>query len=374
MRLKILFFFLLSDFVFSQNINVNNDFNYSLIRNSNLTGLIETDFSFNIRPLDSNYFSEIIDNQYRLLFSNESESVQIKSLGINYFIEFNSHHPYNRNNGTMVPNRGYQHIISPGIFFKLGPLSIQFKPEHHYGENKMFDGFWEGHYPIIWSKRYRLWNRIDMPERFGTEIFNRTTLGQSSIRLNWKNISFGISNENLWWGPSIRNSIMLSNHAEGFKHITFNTTKPISTFIGNFEWQIITGKLESSGFTPPRTDFEYAGTKLYIPKINQNGDTDDWRFMQGFIISYSPKWIKGLSFGFIRWVQMYSALVNGKYHWLIGKPTYFPAFKNLFRKNDKYQIMNNKPTKLQVFLLIGFGKMQKLKFIQSFILMIQSRI
>ncbi len=337
MRLKILFFFLLSDFVFSQNINVNNDFNYSLIRNSNLTGLIETDFSFNIRPLDSNYFSEIIDNQYRLLFSNESESVQIKSLGINYFIEFNSHHPYNRNNGTMVPNRGYQHIISPGVFFKLGPLSIQFKPEHHYGENKIFDGFWEGHYPIIWSKRYRLWNRIDMPERFGTEIFNRTTLGQSSIRLNWKNISFGISNENLWWGPSIRNSIMLSNHAEGFKHITFNTTKPISTFIGNFEWQIITGKLESSGFTPPRTDFEYAGTKLYIPKINQNGDTDDWRFMQGFIISYSPKWIKGLSFGFIRWVQMYSALVNGKYHWLVGKPTYFPAFKNLFRKNDKYQ-------------------------------------
>ena len=237
----------------------------------------------------------------------------------------------------MVPNRGYQHIISPGVFFKLGPLSIQFKPEHHYGENKIFDGFWEGHYPIIWSKRYRLWNRIDMPERFGTEIFNRTTLGQSSIRLNWKNISFGISNENLWWGPSIRNSIMLSNHAEGFKHITFNTTKPISTFIGNFEWQIITGKLESSGFTPPRTDFEYAGTKLYIPKINQNGDTDDWRFMQGFIISYSPKWIKGLSFGFIRWVQMYSALVNGKYHWLVGKPTYFPAFKNLFRKNDKYQ-------------------------------------
>ena len=59
-------------------------------------------------------------------------------------MEFNSNHPYNRNNGTMIPNKGYQHIISPGIFFKLGPLSIQLKPEHHYSDNKVFDGFWEG--------------------------------------------------------------------------------------------------------------------------------------------------------------------------------------------------------------------------------------
>ena len=60
-------------------------------------------------------------------------------------------------------------------------------------------------------------------------------------------------------------------------------------------------------------------------------------FLQAFIISYSPKWIDGLSFGLIRWVQMYSALVEGKYSWLDGNPTYFPAFQNFFRKNDKYE-------------------------------------
>ena len=37
---------------------------------------------------------------------------KIKILPIDYNIEFNSHHPYNRNNGSMVPNRGYQHILS----------------------------------------------------------------------------------------------------------------------------------------------------------------------------------------------------------------------------------------------------------------------
>ncbi len=234
----------------------------------------------------------------------------------------------------MIPNRGFQHIFSPGIFMKIGPMSIKIKPEHLYAENKKFNGFWEGHAPDIWAKRYLLWNRIDMPERFGDKRHNKILLGQSNIKFNWKKISIGFSNENIWWGPSIRNSIMMSNHAQGFKHISFKTSKPIESPIGEFEWEFITGKLESSGFTPPNIDYEYAGTKLYVPKINQMGSENDWRYLQGYIISYSPKWIDGLSIGFIRWVNMYSALVKGKYIWMKGSPTYFPVFSNLFRKND----------------------------------------
>jgi hypothetical protein len=34
---------------------------------------------------------------------------------------------------------------------------------------------------------------------------------------------------------------------------------------------------------------------------------------------------------------MYAALVEGKYWWMEGSPTWFPAFQNLFRKNDEYE-------------------------------------
>mgnify|MGYP001493027196 CR=1 FL=1 len=323
-------------FNYSQNINVNDSYNYEFIRTSVLKGDYESEYSFNIRPILSDEF-ENFSNQFKTITGNERNTLMIKTLGIDYFIEYNSHHPYNRNNGTMIPNRGYQHIISPGIFFKIGPLTVKFKPEHHFSENKIFDGFWEGHYPEIWAKRYKLWNTIDIPERFGNSRHNKTTVGQSSIKLNWKNFSLGISNENIWWGPSLRNSIMMSNNAQGFKHITFHTNKPLETFVGNFEWQFITGRLENSGYTPPNVDFEYAGTKLYVPKINQMGDTDDWRFLQAMIISISPKWIDGFSIGFIRWVQMYSALIEGKYWWMEGKPNFFPVFANLLRKNDTYE-------------------------------------
>ena len=344
MNIRKLFFLIFPIFGFGQNLNLNDDFNNQLIRYSVLSNEIDTEFSLNVRPLNFNSFSKVLGNQYKTISINNSKTLQIKTLGIDYFIEYNTHHPYNRNNGTMIPNRGYQHLISPGLFFKIGPLDITLKPEHHFAENKNFDGFWDGHYSEIWAKRYRLWNHIDIPERFGNTTHNKTTLGQSSIKLNWKNFSLGISNENLWWGPSIRNSIMMSNHAEGFRHITFNTNKPIATTIGNFEWQFITGRLENSGYTPPRTDFEHAGTKLYVPKINQLFETDDWRYLQGFIISYSPKLIDGFSFGIIRWVQMYSALIRGRYNWIKYRRNYFPIFDNLFRKDNPlvdYEIQTN---------------------------------
>ncbi len=329
----------------SQSINLNESHIIDFFRTSQLSGDLKSDFSFTLKPFDINNF-----NINSTLFNNEKYSPTIlnffkgkgklKMLPVDYNIEFNSHHPYNRNNGSMIPNRGYQHIISAGIYAEIGPLSIQIKPENLFSQNKDFEGFGEGpngHYPVIWAKRYRLWNKIDMPERFGDKKLNKNLIGQSSIKLNFKSLSLGISNENIWWGPSIRNSIMMSNHARGFKHITFNTTKPIKTIIGNFEWQLITGRLESSGYLPANSNFEYAGTKIYVPKINQIGELNDWRYIQGYSITYSPKWVSGLSLGFMRWVQMYSALVRGKYTWFEGRPTWFPAFKNLFRKNDLYE-------------------------------------
>ena len=342
--LSLFFTFIIS---YSQTINLNESYLTDYLRTSQLVGNFKSDVSFTLKPFDISkngieISKEIFDSEKYAptLLSFLKGNGKIKILPIDYNIEINSHHPYNRNNGSMVPNRGYQHIVSSGIYAEIGPLSIQLKPEYLFSENKDFEGFGEGpngHYSAIWAKRYSLWNKIDMPERFGEKSINEILIGQSSIKLNYKGLSIGVSNENIWWGPSIRNSIMMSNHARGFKHITFNTNKPLTTKIGNFEWQIISGRLESSGFTPPNTEIEHAGTKLYIPKINQRGRTDDWRYLQGYSITYSPKWISGLSLGFIRWAQAYSALYRGEYVWMEGNPSWFPAFQNLFRKNDRYQ-------------------------------------
>ncbi len=338
MKKILLFFFLCHSSVSSQILDLNNSFYNDLIRLKSINKENRIDNSLTILPLDISSLNEIeyINDYSKTVIKNKNSSVFLSVYPINYSVEYNTLTPYNRNNGNMIPNRGYQHLLSAGFFAKLGPLEISLKPEHHYSENLEFDGFWIGHYPEIWEKRYALWNVIDMPERFGNVRHNNIFLGQSSISLKYKNFSLSLSNENIWWGPGIRNSIMMSNHAGGFKHLSLKTNKPIKTRIGNFEWQFITGRLESSGFNPPRTDYEYAGRLLWIPKINQLAEQDDWRYLQGYILTYSPKFIKGMNIGFVRWTMMYSALIEGRYFWMKGNPTYFPIFSNLFRKNDKY--------------------------------------
>ncbi|MBT7622959.1 MAG: hypothetical protein HN595_00365 [Flavobacteriaceae bacterium] len=336
------FFIFFSICLSAQTINLNESHLIDYFRTSQLTGHLNSDFSFTQRPIHLgknglNINDSIFNlNEYSPTVLNFMKGKGfIKVLPIDFNIEYSSKHPYNRNNGSMIPTRGYQQLISAGLYAEIGVLSINLKPEYLFSENKIFDGFYDGHADVIWAKRYNLWNHADIPERFGQKSHNKTLIGQSSIKINYKGLSFGVSNENIWWGPSIRNGIMMSNHSTGFKHITFNTNRPIKTKVGNFEWQFVTGRLEPSGFTPPQTDRTYAGTLLYVPQGNQTGNYVDWRYFQGYSITYSPKWTPNLSIGLIRWVQFYRALLDGEYFWMEGNPGYFPVFSNLFRKNDK---------------------------------------
>ncbi|MBT4613528.1 MAG: hypothetical protein HN773_06605 [Flavobacteriaceae bacterium] len=333
--LSVVFCFCFFQKVQAQTINLNEGFIQQNLRTAQLLGEFDPSVSFTSLPIHTGKIGVKIDSS--LIGSNEYGATlktffgkhgTLKILPVDFIMEYSSHHPYSRNNGSMIPNRGYQQLVSFGFHAELGPLSIQFKPESIYAENRNFEGFPDSHYGITWARRYNLWNHIDMPERFGENAYKKSLFGQSSIRLNYKGLSLGLSSENIWWGPSIRNSIMMSNQAQGFNHITFNTTRPIKTPIGNFEWQVVTGRLEGSGFRPPVPNQTFGGTNLYFPK------NDDWRYYQGLTFTYSPKWVEGLSLGFIRWVQMYGEFAT-------TNSDYFPVFDGLFRKNDRYGLTSD---------------------------------
>lgn len=312
----------------AQNMSLGTPVLEDYLRRQQLLGKIDSSISFGLRPLNfgkeglqldssvfrpSDYFPE------KLSFLKGKGIVKLLPAEIR--LNYDSNHPYSRNDGAMIRSRGIQTLVSAGIYVEMGPLSIQLKPEIVYAENSNYDGFSEEHFGIIWSRRYVWYNHIDTPERYGVEAYKKILPGQSSLRLNKWGLSLGISTENIWWGPGIRNSIMMSNNAQGFEHITFNTTKPLKTKVGSFEWQVVTGILESSGFPPPDTTRTLTRIRLYVPKV------EDSRYFQGLNFSYSPKWIKGLTLGATRWVQAYSEFIK-------ETNDYLPAFSNLFRDND----------------------------------------
>jgi len=277
------------------------------LRRAQLLGEIDSSISFTSRPLFptismklANTFDPYVTMDKErwtkfdgaLRFANNKGVIRL--LPFTWQQQFNTHHPFSLNDGAMIPAKGYQTLISGGFYAQYGPINIQLRPEYVFAENQSFQGFYKEQSDQVWAEYYLLNNVIDTPEKFGNNTYKRMFWGQSSARLTFGPLSLGISNENLWWGPGVRNSLMMSNSAPGFKHITFNTVKPIRTWIGSFEGQIICGRLEDSGFTPPDTNRTYNGVKLYVPKRT------DWRYINGMVVSYQPKWVPGLFLGLTR--------------------------------------------------------------------------
>ncbi|QJD97548.1 capsule assembly Wzi family protein [Mucilaginibacter robiniae] len=249
--------------------------------------------------------------------------------------QINSDHPYGWNDGAMIPARGLQTMGSAGFFAKYGILTVQFRPEIVLAANSDFDAFNTNHYEVIAARYYDIYNNIDLPVRFGLNPYARVYWGQSSIRLNYKSLSFGLSTENLWWGPGLRNSLLMSNSAPGFKHLTLNTTKPIQTPIGSFEGQFIAGRLENSGYDPLAPGRTFFGNPLYVPKPT------DWRYLSGLVITWQPKWVPGLFFGLTRSAQTYSKDLS-------GLSSYLPFFAP-YRKVSAEDPINKRDERSSIF-------------------------
>ena len=282
-------------------------------RRMQITGERDINTSFTIRPVYAGTQADY-DSMYNpqgLLAEKKSSSLSFaKGKGIARLLpislrqQYNTHHPYGWNDGSMIQAKGYQAQLSFGFYSKIGPISVQLQPELVYAQNKDFSTFPSSYTDSIWKSYYHILNRIDDPEKYGTGSYAKFFPGQSSIRVHYKKLSLGISTENLWWGPGIRNSLLMSHNAPGFAHLSFNTTAPVISPIGSFEWQIISGTLKSSGILPPDTGRTFNGAKLYEPKQEED------RYLNGMIITWQPKWTKGLHLGFTRLFYQYNSDVR----------------------------------------------------------------
>jgi hypothetical protein len=250
-----------------------------------MEGLESNSYSFTLRPMVK-------------LFSNDSTQQNFNLSPLYTTTEFNSNRPYGWGNGLMIPNTGLQQYISFGLFFTSKFFEIQFQPEFVLAENKSYFGFPDTFDERITRARFHFWNYSDVPERFGEGSISKFGFGQSKAVLKFKKIEMGLSTQNIWWGPGQWNALTFSSNAQGFPHLTLNSREPIKTFLGNFEGQILVGRLENSGSFP--TQFDELNLRFFR---RFNGD---WRYLNAMMISYNPKWIPGLFFGINRTYQQYN--------------------------------------------------------------------
>ncbi|MGV3684513.1 MAG: capsule assembly Wzi family protein [Daejeonella sp.] len=331
---QLVFFLLFASAAFSQSLPAGMHVLEDVYRREQLLGNADSTVSFTIRPLFTGpergargIASDTIDGEG---FTRLASTVNIGNskgflqlLPVSWLQQYNSRVPYGWNDGSMIPAAGYQTQLSLGVYAKYGPLSIQLKPELVSAQNKAFEGLPTDYHNIVWAKYYdSYFNVADIPEQFGEKTYSRAFWGQSSVRLNFDPVSLGVSTENLYWGPGNRSSLIMSNNAPGFKHITLNTTRPVMTPVGSFEAQMVVGSLENSGYLPPEVNRLYQGRTLYVPK------RDDQRNLSGFVLTYNPKGVPGLFIGASRTSQMYSKDFGSK----IGD--FIPLLQPFGKKDD----------------------------------------
>jgi hypothetical protein len=122
---------------------------------------------------------------------------------------------------------------------------------------------------------------IDLPLWFDKGHIEKGWPGQSAIWIEPGPVAFGFSTENQWWGPGIRNALILSTNAAGFPHAFVRTAHPIRTGIGDFEGTFLFGSLQES------SQFTY-------------DTTDNRRSISGAIVTYRPSGMPGLELGLAR--------------------------------------------------------------------------
>jgi hypothetical protein len=197
---------------------------------------------------------------------------------------WNSLVPLSLNDGAMWAGRGASSLVRAG-FAVITPkwLSLVIAPEFTYSQNLGFEVM-PGTAPgrSAWSSPWHTGGQsADLPLRFGDKPWTLASPGQSSLTVHADAIDFGASSENQWWGPGVRNALVLSNQAEGVPHLFARSARPIATRIGDFEWKLIAGALTES---------------IYFDTIATNNS----RSLSGFVVTYRPAFSRNLTLGVAR--------------------------------------------------------------------------
>lgn len=202
---------------------------------------------------------------------------------------FNSALPYSLNDGALWAGRGRNHQITAGVRLVSPRLSLVLAPQYAYSANSRFDiinytGNERSPFASPWHERVRTDAQLgsaDLPLRFGRRSLHLLVPGQSRLAVTGGPLELGASTENQWWGPGVRNAIVLSNNAQGVPRLFLRTNRPLRTRLGSLaaEWMI--GSLSESRFFDTIPD-------------------NDTRSLSAAAVTFTPAWEPGLTVGVSR--------------------------------------------------------------------------
>ena len=203
---------------------------------------------------------------------------------------WNSDLPNGGNDAGLWAGRGANMSVTGGVeyrrSFPSGLLRVVVAPEVDYSHNLPFVVF-AGREPgrSAFSSPWHIGqSSADLPLRFGDLPVRAVGLGQSSVTFTMPRVELGASAANEWWGPALRNTLLLSNNSAGVPRLFARTARPLRTRFGQFEGRAFIGALTESPF------------------FDEN-QKNDIRSLSGLLVTYRPSIDTGLTIGLSRLVM-----------------------------------------------------------------------
>jgi Capsule assembly protein Wzi len=271
----------------------------SILRDFQLLQLIPSTYSFTVRPIiyplgdssiwDKGYFVPV--RYFKNIF--KSKIFSLKALPISSKSKFNTHSSWGRNDGGFLYTKRYQQILCTGLELNSKIFDLRIAPDVFYTADNNF------------QKKFNLHG------------------GQSIVRLKAGNIlGLTAGTQQFWWGPAVFNSLMMSNNAPGFPHVTFHTLKPLSLPIGIIEFQLVGGHLKNKSNWP----MENFGS-LSIDQVLPNNVATK-RYFSGFNFAFQPVFMHGFTIGINRMFQYYLNDQSRQGNFI---QTYIPVLTSVFK-------------------------------------------
>jgi len=205
-------------------------------------------------------------------------------LPITASVRYNSTFPYGFNDQAIWAGKGLTLAAEGGFAWRHGVLSLTLDPLLFVAQNAEFTLMANG---ASGDQAYAdgSMGGIDRPQRFGDDVYARLDPGQSTLRIDWRKLTVGVTTANQYWGPASEFPFLLGNNAPGFPQLFIGTARPIDLKLFRLHSRLIWGRLGQSAFAPASSAAPHG------------------RLATGIIADFTFGWLPGLELGAARFAH-----------------------------------------------------------------------
>ncbi len=239
---------------------------------------LNTDFIlFDLNTKNSNFFLRGLNKQ-----------ISLRIYEIENYNSYNTAAPFGQNDGALWQGKGYNTAFSTGIRLEGFGFELTVRPQLSFSQNLEFDYLVDGYQSETFAGKAAdfgyVWGACDAPQRFGDSSFWKYDWGDTEVRWSWYGFTVGFGTQSIWLGPAFENPLLHSNNAASYPKFDIGLRKT-SIIIPKLNWYL--GDIETRIWAGRLTESDYY----------DNDDSNNYRQITGFTLSYAPPFAKGLTLG-----------------------------------------------------------------------------